>query len=44
MKEYMKEKKAVDIISEWFMDCKYNPKYKFCRKRLNKEFDELYED
>ena len=29
-------------IGEWFMDCKMNPKYKYCRDRLQKEYEELY--
>ena len=29
-------------IGNWFLDCKYNPKYLYCRKRLMKEYDELY--
>jgi len=34
---------AVRIISNWFIECKYNPKYKYCRERLQDEFDDLYE-
>lgn len=44
MREYMKEKEAVDIISEWFMNCKYNPKYKYCRNRLLEEHENIYGD
>ena len=29
-------------IGIWFLDCKYNPKYLYCRTRLMKEYDELY--
>ena len=29
-------------IGDWFLDCKYNPKYLYCRKRLTKEYEELY--
>ena len=29
-------------IGNWFLECKYNPKYLYCRKRLMKEYDELY--
>ncbi len=32
----------VNRIEIWFLDCKYNPKYKYCRTRLEKEFEELY--
>lgn len=40
---YMKEKKAVDEISNWFISCKYNPRYKYCRKRIENEYHELYD-
>lgn len=33
-----------DKIGDWFLDCKYNPKYKYCRDRLMKEYDELYSE
>ena len=36
-------KKYVKKIENWFLECKYNPKYKFCRKRLILEYEELYE-
>jgi Leucine-rich repeat (LRR) protein len=29
-------------IGNWYLDCKYNPKYKYCRIRLMKEYEELY--
>ena len=29
-------------IEDWYLECKYNPKYKFCRDRLTNEFNELY--
>lgn len=35
-------RKAVNKISKWFLDCKYNPKYKYCRDRLEKEYKETY--
>lgn len=42
-KEELKIKKqAVDKISYWFLKCKYNPNYKYCKNRLNKEYDSLY--
>ena len=41
-KKYKKYKKAVNIIGSWFLDCKYNPSYKYCKYRLNAEYDELY--
>lgn len=41
---HLKFKKACNTIGEWFLDCKYNPKYKYCRDRLEAEFNDLYED
>ena len=29
-------------IASWFLECKYNPNYKYCRDRVNREYDELY--
>jgi hypothetical protein len=34
--------KFANKIGEWFLECKYNPKYKYCRNRLDKEYDELF--
>ena len=47
IEDYMKIQKLyyktyVMKISKWFLDCKYNPKYKYCMKRLNLEYNELY--
>ena len=42
VKQYAKYKWATDIISNWFLEIKYNPKYEHCKKRLKKEFDESY--
>lgn len=39
LKPIVKEK--VRIIENWFLDCKYNPKYKYCKKRLMDEYEEL---
>ena len=45
-KEYIKWKNKYkspsNIIGSWFLDCKYNPKYKYCKDRLNEEYDLLY--
>lgn len=35
-------KMNANFIGEWFLDVKYNPKYKYCRYRLSKECEELY--
>lgn len=45
VKRYLYHKKVkpyVLIIENWFLECKYNPKYKYCRDRLRNEFKELY--
>ena len=36
------KKEFVNKIGNWFLDCKYNPKFLYCRKRLMKEYEELY--
>ena len=45
-KEYIqwknKYKSPSNIIGKWFLECKYNPKYKYCKDRLNEEYDSLY--
>lgn len=35
-------KNAVRKIENWYLDCKWNPKYKKCRDRLKKEYNEFY--
>ena len=37
-----KEEKAINIIKEWFLDVRYNPKYKYCRKRIDKMYDDEF--
>ena len=33
----------VKKIEEWWLECKYNPKYKYCReKTVMKDYNELY--
>jgi len=34
-----KERDAVNKISNWFLECKYNPQYKYCRDRLDNEYN-----
>lgn len=34
--------RTVNMIENWFLECKYNPKYKYCRDRIKKEHEELY--
>lgn len=36
------KKRAVKRISDWYLEIKYNPQYKFCRNRLKDEYEELY--
>jgi len=31
-------------IGTWYLECKYNPKYLACKKRLKLEFEEMYEE
>ncbi len=38
------QKRHVKRIENWYMDCKYNPVYKKCRERIEKEFEEMYSD
>ena len=42
--EYEKnmKRKFINKIENWYLDCKYNPKFLYCRKRLMKEYNELY--
>ena len=39
---YDEHKNAANKIENWYLDCKYNPKYLYCRERVMKEYDELY--
>lgn len=36
------QKKFVLKIENWFLNCKYNPKFKYCRNMLKKDYDNLY--
>lgn len=38
--KYMK--RFVRRIEDWFLDCKYNPKYKYCRERLEEDYKKLF--
>lgn len=44
LNHHLKLKKICNQIGEWYLEHKYNPKYKFCRDRLAREFNELYND
>ena len=42
---YYRENKIFALkLANWFYDCKWNPKFKFCRDRLNKEYDDLFKE
>jgi len=34
--------KQVNKIKKWFLKCKYNPKYKYCRDKLEAQYKEMY--
>ena len=38
------QKKFANKIGEWFLNCKYNPKYVYCRNRLESEFVDLEQE
>ena len=37
-----KRRESANKIGEWYLDCKYNPSFLKCRKRLRVEHEELY--
>lgn len=39
-----KRKDAVKFISKLFLECKYNPDYKYCRDRMNDLYDREYDE
>lgn len=36
--------KSANTISDWFLQCKYNPKYKYCRDKQYQELLDIYEE
>ena len=38
------KRKFINKISEWYLECNYNPDYKQCRKKIKQSYDELYTD
>jgi len=38
------KKDAVKFISKIFLECKYNPEYKYCRDRMNNLYDIEYDE
>ena len=39
---YLSHREHVIKIEKWFLECKYNPKYKYCRTRLEAEYNNIY--
>jgi hypothetical protein len=39
-----RERYAVNVISRWFLDKRYNPKFKYCRDKQWEDFQEIFED
>lgn len=35
-------KKYVRRLEDWYLECKYNPEYLICRKRIEKEYNEIF--
>ena len=29
----------INKLEDWFLECKYNPKYKYCRDKVNRDYD-----
>ena len=44
VRKLLLEKQTISVfkISTWFLDCKYNPKYKYCQNRINKMYDDEF--
>jgi|MGYP003974506585 hypothetical protein len=40
--ELWKKIEAVNKISLWFLECKYNPEFLYCRTTLTKKYKEFY--
>ena len=38
---YKEKKLAIQKISNWFLECKGNPKYAYCRRVVNQGYDDL---
>ncbi len=36
------DKVAANAIGEWFLRCKYDPKYKYCKDRLKNEHNDMF--
>lgn len=42
LRYYLKYKSAVDTISKYYLEAKYNPAYAYCRKILEREYYEMF--
>lgn len=42
--KYVKYKKVIQKIEKWFLDCKYNPKYRYCQRKVMKDYNGLYKN
>ena len=36
------QKRFVSKIENWYLECKYNPEYKYCRDRLEIEYNDMF--
>lgn len=37
------DRHQIKNIEKWFLECKYNPKYKYCREWIQKTYNDLYQ-
>lgn len=42
--ELQKQKSAVQVIENWYLQCRYNPKYAYCRRKNKEKMDELMDE
>lgn len=40
----LKYQKAVEVIENLYLEAKYNPEYQFCKKRLKREYEDMYQE
>lgn len=40
--QYIKQKEYVKKIENWFLECKYNPKYTYCRRKVMEDYKVSY--
>ena len=44
MMKRLEQLKVVSIIENWFLECKYNPKYGYCQRRLEEQYNNIYDE